>query len=366
MQTKTEIELIPENALLLKAEKKSETSKRFLQLAILFFVGGIGSYGWWLYQDMRFIGDGANVTGLIPSSSTQTSSRKGKSYTTQIISYSYEAQGGALQQGKDSVKTWRHEPNSPIALKPQSNDEIVVEYLKSSPEKSRIVIPNRYSEEYFFSIIAMIAGGSFFLTRFINSQPTSLRLKFYGGLLILIGSTILGWLTYIFFRANLEIRPSDFLLMVLFLIMFLTIASLASLPIWFGWTLIRSSRLAFKDPRKLLDLEWMPRCPGRTSIMPRSWFGTDAAIILDHENQVVHFFNCHVSNGFIPRNQLIYSCKVNEVERSEKTYSGKGGRVTQTILKSPDGATRLESREAGIKELLDLLDSMGSKVVHST
>jgi hypothetical protein len=94
--------------------------------------------------------------------------------------------------------------------------------------------------------------------------------------------------------------------------------------------------------------------------MPRSWFGADAALILDHENRVIHFFNCHVLNGFIPRNQLIYSCKVNELERSEKTYSNKRRKITETLLKSPGGATRLNMHEAGVIEFLDLLDSMGS------
>jgi hypothetical protein len=358
METKTEVDIIPENASLLKAEQKKATSRSFLRWAILFFLGGIGSYGWWLYQDMRFMREGTNATGRITSSSTQTSSRKGKSYTTQIIHYSYEVEGGASQQGQDSVKTWRHKPSSASAFKPQSNDEIVVEYLKSSPEKSRIVIPNRYGDEYLFSILAMVAGGLFFLTRFINSQSTRLRLQCYGGLLMLIGSALIGWFVYVFYRSNSEVqRPGDFPLMV---IVFFFLLAIASMPIWFGWTLIRSSRLAFRDPRELLDLEWMPRCPGRTSIMPRSWFGADAALILDHENRVIHFFNCHVLNGFIPRNQLIYSCKVNELERSEKTYSNKGRKITETLLKSPGGATRLNMHEAGVKEFLDLLDSMGS------
>ena len=364
METKTEVDFIPENALLLRAENKSAMSKGFLRLALLFFLGGIGSYGWWLYQDIRFIGEGANATGRITSSSTQTSSRKGKSYTTQIIHYSYEVEGGASQRGKDSVKTWRHKPSSSSAFKPQSNDEIVVEYLKSSPEKSRIVIPNRYGEEYLFSILAMVAGGSFYLTRFINSQSTRARLRFYGGLLMLMGSALIGWFIYVLFQSNSEVqRPGDFPLLVM---VFFFMIAIATMPIWFGWSLIRSSRLAFTDPRELLDLEWMPRCPGRTSIMPRSWFGADAAIILDHESRVIHFFNCHVLNGFIPRNQLIYSCKINDIERSEKTYSGKGGRITETILKSPAGATRLNSKEAGVKELIDLLNSMGSKAARST
>ena len=364
METKTEVEFIPENALLLRAENKSATSKSFLRLALLIFLGGIGSYGWWLYQDIRFIGEGTKTTGRITSSNTQSSSSKGKSYTTQIIHYSYEAEGGASQQGKDSVKTWRHKPSSASAFKPQSNDEIVVEYLKSSPEKSRIVIPNRYGEEYLFSILAMVAGGSFFLARFINFQSTRVRLQFYGGLLMLMGSAMIGWFVYVLFQSNSEVqRPGDFPLLVM---VFFFMIAIATMPIWFGWSLIRSSRLAFTDPRELLDLEWMPRCPGRTSIMPRSWFGADAAIILDHESLVIHFFNCHVLNGFIPRNQLIYSCKINQIGRSEKTYSGKGGRITETILKSPAGATRLNSKEAGVKELIDLLDSMGSKAARST
>jgi len=364
METKTEVEFIPENALLLRAEKKSATSKAFLRLALLFFLGGIGSYGWWLYQDLRFIGEGANATGRITSSSTQTSSRKGKSFTTQIIHYNYEVEGGASQQGKDSVKTWRHKPSSASAFKPQNNDEIVVEYLKSSPEKSRIVIPNRYGEEYLLSFLAMVAGGSFYLTRFINSQSTRARLRFYGGLLMLMGSALIGWFVYVLFQSNSEVqRPGDFPLLVM---AFFFMIAIATMPIWFGWSLIRSSRLAFTDPRELLDLEWMPRCPGRTSIMPRSWFGADAAIILDHENRVIHFFNCHVLNGFIPRNQLIYSCKINQIERIEKTYSSKGGRITQVTLKSPAGATRLDLKEAGVEELIDLLDSMGSKADRST
>jgi hypothetical protein len=66
------------------------------------------------------------------------------------------------------------------------------------------------------------------------------------------------------------------------------------------------------------------------------------------------------------RHRGIYFCKINDIERSEKTYSGKGGRITETILKSPAGATRLNLKEAGVKELIDLLDSMGSKAARST
>ena len=44
METTTEVEFIPENAMRLKAENKSATSKSFLRMAVLFFLGGIGSY----------------------------------------------------------------------------------------------------------------------------------------------------------------------------------------------------------------------------------------------------------------------------------------------------------------------------------
>ena len=70
--------------------------------------------------------------------------------------------------------------------------------------------------------------------------------------------------------------------------------------------------------------------------------------------------SCWTWNGFIPRIQLIYSCKVKDLERSEKTYSSKGREITETLLKSPGGETRLDMRAAGVKEFLDLLDSRGS------
>lgn len=351
------IAIIPENIEQITAQKKQSSSRWTLLLAALLFFGGIGSYGWWLYQDMKFVGDGTNTTGRVTSSTTQSTSRKGKTYTTNTINYTYETEQGTKQQGRDSVKTWRHRPNSDAALRPKNNDELVVEYLKSSPQASRIVIPNRYGDEYLFSILALISGGGLLLIRFINSQKTRIRLQAYGGLLILLGLALLAVFIYPFFKSEQPVlRPGDSWLIGLAL---LTLSTFVVAPIWFGWFLIGRSRFTFNDPRELLNMEAIPRCPGRITIMPRSFYGADAAMILDHENHMIHFINCHVLKGFIPKVKTVYSCKIMELQKSEKTYSSKRGKITQAILSSPAGATSLELHQPGVVEFLDLLEREG-------
>jgi len=357
MNQNQSVSVIPENIQQTNAQKKLSSSRWKLLLAALFFFGGIASYGWLLYQDMKFVGDGTNTTGRVTSSTTQTTSRKGKTYTTNTINYSYETEQGTTHQGRDSVKTWRHNPNSAAALKPKNNDELVVEYLKSSPQASRIVIPNRYGEEYLFSILAIIAGVCLILIRFINSQTTRIRLQAYGGLLILLGLALLAVLLYPIFKSEQSVlRPGDSWLIGLAL---LTLSTFVAAPIWFGWFLISRSRFTFIDPRELLNMKAVPRCPGRITIMPRSFYGADAALILDHENHRIHFVNCHVLKGFIPKVKTVYSCNIKELKKSEKTYSSKRGKITQAILTSPDGATTLELQQPGVVEFLSLLEREG-------
>jgi hypothetical protein len=279
---------------------------------------------------------------------------------TQTIQYSYEVAGGGTQKGKDYVKTWRHKPTSQTAYKPKVDDEIVVEYLKSSPENSRIVIPNRYSNEYLLSIIAVIGGICFFLIRFINAQPTSQRLRYFGGLLILIGLSLAAGNIYMLIPSKTEGRQVSEFLGMLFVSLFFFGPFFIYLPLWFGWFLISKSRMAFDDPRELLGTGLIPPCQGRTSIMPRSFLGTPAAMVLDHETQSIHFINCHVSKGFIPWVKSLYSCKVTDLERSEKTYSNRGRKIIQVKLSSPDGATSMEMQQPGVIEFLDLLDMRNS------
>lgn len=325
MEKNSNIRIVPENFSELKAQKQSQLSSSFLRYALILLLGGIGSYGWWLYQDFRYLGDGTNATGRVVSSSSQTSSRKGKTYLTQTIQYSYEVAGGGTQKGKDYVKTWRHKPTSQTAYKPKVDDEIVVEYLKSSPADSRIVIPNRYSNEYLLSIIAVIGGICFFLVRFIYGQPTPQRLRYFGGLLILIGLAIAAGTIYMLMPSKTEYRQGGEFLVMLFVFLFFFGPFFIYLPLWFGWFLISQSRMNVDDPCKLIDSGLIPACEGRTSIMPRGFLGTPAAMVLDHETQSIHFINCHVKKGFIPWVKPVYSCKVTELERSEKTYSNKRG-----------------------------------------
>lgn len=191
--------------------------------------------------------------------------------------------------------------------------------------------------------------------RLINSFfPSSLRLQCYGGLLFLFGLAFLASsIERVFFAHSETRRPGDFWLDLL---AFVTVPPPILLgAFWYGWFLISHSQFTFSDPREILNQEWMPRCGDRITIVPRAFLGTDAALVVDHHSSLVHFLNCHVPKGFIPNPMLVYTCKIDELRIEETTFSTQHGKVTQAIVYSPIGSTRLGTREPGVIQLLGLL-----------
>jgi hypothetical protein len=256
--------------------------------------------------------------------------------------------------GRDWVKDWRHKPESPSAIKPKKNDEIVVEYLKSHPKTSRIVIPNRYAYEYQLSSLAMILSAILLGIVIINGLPAEVRLKTYGMILILFGLCIVAPFIYSIFQIpnNLD-RLAEGIVVLL--------GMLALLPpfrvgfIWWGYFLISSSRFTFSDPLELLQNEWLSGCGNRLTIIPRNYLGTDAAIMVDHQHEMIHFINCHVTGGFIPRPMQHYSCKLDRmrIDANEDRPLARGKSLV--VLSSPVGTTKLDRMEDGVKELIAML-----------
>lgn len=348
------ITILPEDYAQVDSHRRKAQSRTFLIYASLLFLGGLLANTWWYYQDSRFLADGSNSTGTIDSWSTQASSYKGRSQPTHTINYQFKTQSGELKLGRDWVKAWRHRPKSESGIKPKRNQDILVEYLKADPNTSRIVIPNRYAEEHFLSTCAMLLGGALFLILLINSLPTKLRLQSYGGILILLGLALLTLFVYTVLLSDFEVnRPGDFLVKLLILLTFAT--PFVGGALWYGWFLFQQSHFTFTDPQELLKLESMPPCGDQVTIMPRTFMGTESAIVIDHQHRLVHFLNCHVAKGFLPKVKPIHSCNIDRLEFDEKTYSTKSGKKTQAILKTPEGSTSLGMDEPGVAELLGLL-----------
>jgi hypothetical protein len=91
------------------------------------------------------------------------------------------------------------------------------------------------------------------------------------------------------------------------------------------------------------------------TILRRSFLGTDSAIFLDHRNNLIHFFNCHVAKGFIPRVMRVYTCKTDSLRYHEATYSTEDGSITKGTLTSSEGSTTLAIIELGVIEFLELV-----------
>lgn len=126
-------------------------------------------------------------------------------------------------------------------------------------------------------------------------------------------------------------------------------------PIWYGWFVVSRPEFDFSDPRELLRTEGFTGLTDRLTILRRSFLGTDSAIFLDHRNDLVHFFNCHVANGFIPRVMRVYTCKTDSLRYYETTYSTEDGSITKGTLRSSDGSTTLPIIEPGVIEFLELV-----------
>jgi hypothetical protein len=126
-------------------------------------------------------------------------------------------------------------------------------------------------------------------------------------------------------------------------------------PVWYGWFVVSRPEFDFSDPMELLRTEGFTGLTDRLTILRRSFLGTDSAIFLDNRNDLVHFFNCHVANGFIPRVMRVYTCKTDSLRYHEATYSTEDGSITKGTLTSSDGSTTLPIIEPGVIEFLELV-----------
>lgn len=126
-------------------------------------------------------------------------------------------------------------------------------------------------------------------------------------------------------------------------------------PIWYGWFVVSRPKFDFSDPVELLRSEGFTGVTDRLTILRRSFLGTDSAIFLDHRNNLIHFFNCHVAKGFIPRVMRVYTCKTDSLRYHEATYSTEDGSITKGTLTSSEGSTTLAIIEPGVIEFLELV-----------
>ena len=348
------VTILPKNYVEWRSQKRGMLSIVFANGAMLFFIIGFSTYLWWYYQDYRFRLDGAKAIATVESWDTRCKYSEGRHLATHTINYQYKTDPAVSHLGRDWVKDWRHKPESPSAIKPKKNDEIVVEYLKSHPKTSRIVIPNRYAHEYHLSSLAMILSAILLGIVIINRLPAEVRLKTYGMILILFGLCIVAPFIYGLFQIpnNLD-RLGEGIMVLLGMLTLLSPFYVGC--IWWGYFLISRSRFTFSDPLELLQTEWLSSCGNRLTIVPRNFLGTDAAIMVDHQHEMIHFINCHVTGGFIPRPMQHYSCKLDlmRIDANEDRPLARGQSLV--ILSSPVGTTKLNMIEDGVKELIAML-----------
>lgn len=126
-------------------------------------------------------------------------------------------------------------------------------------------------------------------------------------------------------------------------------------PIWYLRFLVSRPDFDYSDPMELLRSEGIRNRPDRLTVLRRSFLGTDSAIILDHRNSLIHFFNCHVAKGFIPRVMRVYTCQIDSLQYHEKTVYTEDGSFIQGVLTSSDGSTTLIQNEPGVLEFLELV-----------
>ena len=127
-------------------------------------------------------------------------------------------------------------------------------------------------------------------------------------------------------------------------------------PIWYFWFVLSRPYLDYSDPIELLQSEGIRNRPDRLTVLRRSFLGTDSAIIFDHQNILIHFFNCHVAKGFIPRVMRVYTCQIDSLGYREETVDTEEQSIIQGILTSSDGSTTLGLHEPGVPEFLELVN----------
>lgn len=193
----SKVTLLPETYDKIQSARQKKLGNLLLGYASLLLIGGIISYSFWYLKDMPYRDDGVTTTAVIDWVDVQTkfthSKGRSSSWTTNTINYRYSSELGEQASGSDSVKTWRHIPKSSSGIAPKNNEEILIEYLKSDPKTSRILIPNRYQQEYIWSAIAIAAAVLLLLVRWIQTFENRMRYHVFGMVLLISGSALLTW-----------------------------------------------------------------------------------------------------------------------------------------------------------------------------
>lgn len=335
-----------------------------LTLATIFFATGFYSYRDLHHREDSFAKQCNTATAEITNWKTETRKKRGRwkaTYTTQIIDYKFVTEDNRLFSGRDIVDTWTDTPVSYSGIRPSNTSPIEIEYLRSDPTTSRIAISNRNSSGYFLSFLAMIIAVVLFAIPCINTLPKMLRLPTYGLVFAIVGFTPIAVGVaapfFIFSQSpaqdNLPNDPDLAIWLIIGCSSFLI--ALGAVPFWLGLFLMTRSRMLINDYEDLLDSPGMPRFGDRITIMPRRFYFTDAAIIIDHQNQAVNFYNCHVRNGFFSWPLAVHSCDIRRLKIVQRKRVSKGIEFHDAILGTSVGKTTLSMNDPGVNDLLQLL-----------
>lgn len=354
------VTLLPENYEEIQSSQRKKFGNLILGYASLLLIGGIVSYSFWYLKDMPYRDEGITTTAVIDWFDVQTKVTRSKgrssSWTTNTINYHYSSDLGEKASGSDSVKTWRHIPKSNSGIAPKNNEEILIEYLKSDPKTSRLLIPNRYQQEYIWSAIAIATAILLLFFRWIQTFENRVRNQVFGMGLLITGSALLTWAIYFAFVQRQENHNSDDGMALILLYLLFLIPSILSL-LWIGWFFFSSARLSPSDPRQLLGLLTEVNKKDNVTMLAYRYYGTSAAILLEEDSKQVHFVNCHVKKGFLPWVIPLYSCSANDLIQKEKEHKTKYGKtITQSIITTQTGSTSIYHHIPGVVEFLHKLN----------
>ena len=214
----------------------------------------------------------------------------------------------------------------------------------STPSSNRPtieVLPKGFTDRGRRSI-AMINGGGWILVVFGISILVLALLAAFGALVGFLG-----------IASKNQVTLNEWLMFLGFIVLSLPFVIG---PIWYFRFVLSRPDLDYSDPIELLRSEGIRNRPDRLTVLRHSFLGTDSAIILDHRNSLIHFFNCHVAKGFIPRDMRVYTCQIDSLGYHEKTVDTEYETIIHGILTSSDGSTTLGLNEPGVLEFLELVN----------
>lgn len=354
------ITLFPENFDEIQSTQQKKLGNLLLGYASLLLIGGIISYSFWYLKDTPYRNEGVTTSAVIDWFDVQTKVTRSKgrssSWTTNTINYHYSSELGVQASGSDTVKTWRHIPKSSSGIAPKNNEEILIEYLKSDPKTSRLLIPNRYQQEYIWSAIAIAAAVLLLFFRWIQTFENRVRYQVFGMGLLITGSALLTWAIYFAFVQRQENHNPDDRMVLILLYLLVLVPSILTI-LWIGWFFFSSARLSPSDPRQLVGLLTEVNKKDGITMLAYRYYGTRAAILFEKESKRVHFVNCHVKKGFLPWVIPLYSCSAHDLIHKEKDHKTKYGKtITQSIITTPTGSTSIYHHVPGVLEFLHKLN----------